>query len=152
MSESQKNRWTEEHREEQSKKFSGKNNPNYGNHMSEEHKKIISETHKGISPSEETHKKLSEFKKAWWTDEKKEEWSKKISGENHPMFGKCHSEESKKKNSESYKGKKATDEAKQNMSKAQKERWTDELKEQWSKTQKDIWTEERKQKQSENHF
>ena len=149
MSKSQKARWTEELRDEWGKKYSGKNNPNFGNHMSEEHKKKISELRKKASASEETRRKLSESQKALWTDDKKEEWSKKISGENHPMFGKHHSEESKKKNSKSHKGKKATEEAKQNMSKAQKERWTDELKEQWSQIQKDAWTEERKQKQSE---
>ena len=149
MSESQKARWTEELREEWGNKYSGKNNPNFGNHMSEENKQKIGDLHRGVSPSEETRKKLSESQKAWWTDDRKEELSQKISGENHPMFGRNHSEESKKKNSESHKGKKATEEAKQNMSKSQKERWTDELKEQWSQIQKDNWTEERKQKQSE---
>ena len=149
MSESQKVRWTEELREEWGKKYSGENNPNFGNHMSEEHKKKISELRRGASPSEETRQKLSASQKARWTEDQKEEWSKKISGENHPMFGKRHSDESKKKNSESHKGKKATEEARKNMSNAQKERWTDELKEQMSKTQKDRWTEERKQKQSE---
>ena len=41
-------------------------------------------------------------------------------GENHPMYGKKHSEESRKKNSESHKGKHHSDESKKKMSEAQK--------------------------------
>ena len=69
--------------------------------------------------------------------------------ENHPMYGRRQSEESKKKNREAHKGKRHTEETKRNIREIQKERWTDELREQWSKIQADNWTEDRKQKQSE---
>jgi len=54
-----------------SQKFSGKGNPFYGKHHSEETKEKISQSRKG-----------------------------KTAGEKHPMYGKKHSEESLKKISE----------------------------------------------------
>lgn len=39
-------------------KFSGKNNPNYGKEFTEEHRRKLSESHKGIKLSEKTKEKL----------------------------------------------------------------------------------------------
>ena len=58
--------------------------------LSEEHKRKISEASKGKTLSEETRRKQSEAQKG------------KYCGENHPMFGKHHSEETKEKMSESH--------------------------------------------------
>jgi hypothetical protein len=79
---------------------SGKNNPRYGKHHSEESKRKISESNKGNKPTEEQRKKLIESHKGY-----------------------VPSEESKRKNSESNKGKhniKRTEEGKRNMSLAHK--------------------------------
>jgi hypothetical protein len=63
MSESAKNRppMKEETREKLRIQFSGKNNPNYGRNFSDEHRKRLSESHKGYVMSEETKRKLSEI-------------------------------------------------------------------------------------------
>jgi group I intron endonuclease len=42
--------------------------------------------------------------RSYWDEDKQREFRQKISGENHPMFGKKHSSESKQKMSESRKG------------------------------------------------
>lgn len=59
---------TDEHKNNLSKSLKGRISPNKGKTFSEEYRKKLSESHKGI-----------------------------FSGENHPMYGKHHSEESKKK-------------------------------------------------------
>lgn len=41
----------------------------------------------GFVFSEESKRKMSEFQKKRWTDDLKEEWSKRYSGENNPMYG-----------------------------------------------------------------
>ena len=89
-------------------KRTGKDNPNYGNHLSEEQKKKLSKINKGKKFTDETRKKLSEAHKG------------KQAGEKHPMYGKHHSEESKKKNSEAHKGKKLSEETRRKMSEARK--------------------------------
>lgn len=86
MSETRKGRTlSEEHKKKLSEsmkgKYCGKNNPNYGKHLSEETKNKIREYRKGRIHSEETKEKMSESRK----------------GENHPMYGKQHSEETKRK-------------------------------------------------------
>lgn len=72
-------------------KYCGENSPNYGKHLSEEHRRKISQSLKGVlkgkSLSEETKRKLSETHK----------------GKPSPRKGKHHSEESKQKMSESAK-------------------------------------------------
>ena len=119
------------HSEESKKKMSlarkGKTSPNKGKHLSEEQKRKIGESlkgrtgpNKGKTMSEETKKKISEAKKKLYSSSKNhpmfgkhhsEESKKKMSlnhydcsGENHYMFGKHHSEETKKKISETKKG------------------------------------------------
>lgn len=69
-------KWSEEHKKLISKKFSGKGNPFYGKHHSNETKKKISDSRKG-----------------------------KYVGESHPFYGKHHSDESKAKISNSRKNK-----------------------------------------------
>lgn len=87
-------------RKRASEKMRGENNPNYGKHLSEEHRKKLSESMRGENNpnygkhlGEEHKKKISESHK----------------GEKHPFYGKHHSEESKKKISESMMGKKGKD-------------------------------------------
>lgn len=81
----------------------------YSGRLSEETKQKISESLKGRPMSELTKEKLS-FKGHLHTEETKEILSKKAKDRykdptKHPMYGKHHSEESKRKNSESRKGK-----------------------------------------------
>ena len=96
---------------------------------SEETRKKLSESHKGIKHSEETKKKISESLKGEnnhlygkhlaeetkmkigeahkgrvLTEEHKKKIGKANKAEKHPMYGKHHTEESKKKSSESHKG------------------------------------------------
>lgn len=58
-----------------------------GRIFSEEHRRKISESHKGKRFSEETRKKMSES----------------LKGEKHPNFGKHHSAETRRKMSEAHK-------------------------------------------------
>ena len=101
-----------------SQRMKGINNPNYGKsspwkgkHLTDEHKKKVSEGrkgkcagtqshrygkpgyHKGKHFSNETRKKQSESAKASWTEERRA----KQSGENNPFFGKSHTEETREK-------------------------------------------------------
>jgi group I intron endonuclease len=76
---------------------SGKLNPFYGKHHSEETRKKLSEVHKGKYPSEETRRKLSETRM----------------GERNHNFGKPLPESVHKKISESEKGRKISEEHKQ---------------------------------------
>ena len=84
----------------------GEKNPMYGKHISEEHKKKLSEVNKGNA--------YAKGRPAWNKDKKmSEEFCRKNSeshkgiqaGENHPMYGKKHSDAAKKKMSEAKKGK-----------------------------------------------
>lgn len=62
----------------------GNKNPFYGKHHSEETLELMRKVHKGVKPSEETKKKMSEAQK----------------GEKNHFYGKHHSKETKKKLSE----------------------------------------------------
>jgi len=65
---------------------------------SEESKKKVGESHKGLKHSKETIKKLSDSHKGLkLSKETKEKLSKLFSGDNHPFFGKKHTEETKQK-------------------------------------------------------
>lgn len=83
-----------------SKKFSlrwsGKNNPRYGKHLSEETKQKLSYTAKNIRDNS-----------IYRTEEYRKEMSKITSGTGNGMYGKKHSSESKRKMSEHSKGKTA---------------------------------------------
>ena len=59
----------------------GPNNPNYGKHFSEDHRRKICESNKGKKRSEETCKRISESKKGVFA------------GSNNPFYGKTHDDE-----------------------------------------------------------
>lgn len=89
----------------------GKQSPNKGKALTDEHKKKLSKArkgkytgeqsplygkpgyHKGKHFSDETRKKQSESAKASWTEERRA----KQSGENNPFFGKSHTKETREK-------------------------------------------------------
>jgi hypothetical protein len=68
--------------------FTGKNNPYFGRHWSEEHKQKMIEINKGKIVTEETRRKMSEN-------------HVNSSGKNNPMYGKNHTRETKEKISKS---------------------------------------------------
>lgn len=93
--------------------------------ISDEHRKIISETHKGKILSDDTKQKMSDAN----TPEMRTELSKRMSGENNPFFGKRQPDWVYQKSAEVRKslihpmlGKHHTDETKQKMSDAKKGR------------------------------
>ncbi len=81
-----------------------------GHSVSEEHRRIISETHKGRKHSEETKRKISDANKGKrLSEEHKRNLSLShpaLSGKNHPMYGKYHSEEARRKMSLAQSGEK----------------------------------------------
>ena len=102
-----------------------------GRHISEETRRKISNSHKGINIwmkgktlSEETKKKISESLKGRpsgmlgkkHSDETKKKMSDEHRGEKNPFYGKHHSEENKIKWSEKKKGKHHSEETKKKMS------------------------------------
>lgn len=102
-------------------RISGENHPMYGQHLSEETKKKLSETNTGKKLSEKTKKKMSEAK----------------FGKNNGMYGKHHSEETKKKISEAKKGKRHSEETKKKMSELHKgKHLSEEIKKKMSEIRK----------------
>jgi hypothetical protein len=90
--------------------FKGERNGMYGKHLSEEARKRVSEAHKGKIVSEETKQKLREFNlgKTIPKDVRRkisESLKGKYCGELNGMYGKHHTEETKRKLSEANKGK-----------------------------------------------
>lgn len=101
--------------------------------LTEEHKRKISEANKGKIYSEETRKKMGDAHRnpSEKTRKKMRENHADFSGENNPMYGKQRSEETKKKISDSLKGKSYgmlgkhhSEEAKQKMSESKKGKYT----------------------------
>lgn len=84
--------------------LTGKNNPMYGKHHSEETRKKMSEI--ASNRSEETHKKMSESAK------------RRVERDGVPFKGKHHSEETKEKLRQTDRSYMQTEEYRQNMSKA----------------------------------
>jgi len=91
-------------------RMSGKNHPMYGKTHTKEAKRKISEINKGRKHSKETKKKISES----MTGKKNHMYGKGLIGEKNGMYGKTHSEESKRKMSEAKKGTHLTEEHKKN--------------------------------------
>ena len=99
---------SDETRRKMSLSAKGRTPYNKGKHLSEEHKKKIGEANKGKTMSEESKKKISTANKGKNRSEETKqnisEVKKKLysSGMKHPMLGKHHTEESKKKMSENH--------------------------------------------------
>lgn len=104
-----------------------------GKYVSEETKRKISESCKGLTPhnkgipmSEEQKKKMSEaLKGRTFSEETRKKMSESHKGIK-PNLGKHHSEESKKKISEANKGKHCSEETKRKISEAQKGKYFSE--------------------------
>lgn len=106
-----KESWTDDKRQTVSKKLLASNNPNYGKHFSKEHREKISASNKGKSHTESAREKIRQMSiKLWESDEYREKqmnnspFFKDKRGELHPRYGKHHSDESKKRMSESHSG------------------------------------------------
>jgi group I intron endonuclease len=93
---------TDEAKEKMSKAKQGKKPWNYGISPTEDTLKKLSESHMGYKPSEEQRRKIGEASKLWWSNPKNRE-SK--SGINNSRYGVQLSEETKMKISQSQKGK-----------------------------------------------
>ena len=95
-----------------------------GKHHSETTRTKIKESTKGKPKSEEHRKKISEAKTGekhpmygkTFSDEHKRKISEALKGENHPNFGKHWSDEVRQKMSDGHKGKRHSDEARKKMS------------------------------------
>lgn len=132
---------------------------------SKEARRKMSASHKGVSLSKEHRKNIGEASKKAWnkkTVEERERWVKNIQqgiGDTSPMKGKCHTDESKKKNSESnrgtrrsigtefktgsvpwMKGKRPTDASLRKNSDANKKRITQEMRKKTSDRMKALWS------------
>ena len=83
----------------------GSQNPFYGKSHTEETKTLLSQLHTGKIMSSETKEKCKQASINFYNSEDgiryKEEFSKRISGKNHPLYGIGHTEESCKKISKS---------------------------------------------------
>lgn len=90
--------------------------------ISEKTREKMSKAKRGIIFSKEHRQKLSESQRNRKPDseETRRRKSKATRGENHPMFGKTHSEESKRKMSEAHK--RMSEETRQKISEAAKKR------------------------------
>lgn len=93
---------TDEAKEKMSKAKQGKKPWNYGISPTEETLKKLRESHLGYKPSKEQLEKMSKSMTEWWSNE---ENRLKMSGENNHNYGVKFSEETKRKISESQKGK-----------------------------------------------
>lgn len=103
-------KYSEERCQQMSETFSGEGNPRYGCTISDEQKeKQRKSLMKTLSEHPEIKEKLSEIAKDRFKNK-----------EDHPMYGKRHSEEAKQKMREKAIGRKASEETKRKMSEAQK--------------------------------
>ena len=75
--------------------------------MTPERIQYLREINTGRKATEEAKQKMSESQKARWTDELRQEYSEKFSGEGNGMYGKHHSEETKQKLREMFSGEKS---------------------------------------------
>ena len=179
MSESHKGKQlSEETKKKLSEAHSGEKHHFFGKHHSEESKKKMSDAHKGkpapnkgVPMNEETKKKISEaIKEKFIYDEeyrrkiseahknisddvrrKYSEAKKKLysSSKNHPMFGKHHSEETKKKMSDAHKGKPSPNKGKP-MSEETKKKLSESHKGKSAPNKGKPMTEEQKKKMRNN--
>ena len=89
-----------------SEKIKGEKHYLFGKHLSEETKKKLNEARKGQKHSEETKRKISEFSKKMWEKNPNlaEEQRKRMIGEKNPFYRKYHTEQSRKRMSNSHIG------------------------------------------------
>lgn len=119
---------SDKQREQFSIMYSGEGNPFYGQHHTQETKNLLREKRTGTKVSEETRQKLSKINKKRMedpenraacgkphTDEWKENMSKRMSRENHPMYGKHLSDETKKKIGDAHRGTQVSESTKQKL-------------------------------------
>lgn len=95
-----------------------------GKHLSEEHRKKVSEANKGKRRSEEAKRKVSEAmkgKKNRLGTRQSDEWKRNMS---EAQIGRRHSEETKRKMSEAHKGRHFSEEHRRKLSEAHKRRHT----------------------------
>lgn len=100
--------------------YSGSSNPFYGKKHTEETKQIISKKIKQLCKNDEQFR-LSRINYG----PKNGMFGKNRSGDNNPRFGVTLTEETKKKISESHKGKPHTEETRKKLSEEIKQRWAD---------------------------
>jgi len=80
---------TEKERKRKSKKMLGKNNPNYGKHHTPEIIEFLRKLATGRKKNKEEIKKFTNrIKESWKQKGWRENFHKKMAGENNPMFGK----------------------------------------------------------------
>lgn len=79
-----------------SKQNSGENNPNFGNKLSESKKELISKSNQGKVPHN-YGKSMSEEQKSLLSEKALKRNQKWKENNNHPLFGRTHTEESKQK-------------------------------------------------------
>ena len=110
-------------------KQTGEGNHFYGKHHSEETKDTLRQLHTGTNASEDTKIRMGESQTKRMqdpaaraacgkphTEEWKQEHSERVSGENHPMYGKHHSDDTKHKISDAKTGKPMSEEARKKLS------------------------------------
>ena len=94
-----KNMWNnDEYREKRIACLSlrvGDKNPFFGKHHSEDTKEIIRQKRIRKKATDESKEKMSQSQLARWTDELREEWGAKFSGEGNGMYGKTHTNDAK---------------------------------------------------------
>lgn len=75
----------------------------------------------------ESKQKMSRSKigKPTWSSLHKTEFGKMVNGENHPMYGKHHSDDMKRKQSERYKGRRLSKETRKKLKQSNKLAWKD---------------------------
>lgn len=93
----------------------GENHHFYNKTFTEEHRRKLSESHKG----QIVWNKGKKGQQVAWNKGKKGLYL----GENHPFYGKHHSEDTRRKISDTLKGRTVTDETRRKMREAQKRRW-----------------------------
>lgn len=120
----------------------GEGNPFYGKHHSDETKSILSKQHTGMKASSDAKEKMrrtqterfkdpNERVKCGWihTEEQKIAQSKRMSGANHPMYGKHLTEDAKEKIREKHKKENLSEEVIQKYRDAAKQRMENGFKE-----------------------
>ena len=99
-----------------SKTLSGRKSTRKGTHLSEEHKRKLSEAHKGKKLSEEHKAKIIESRKGYkHSIETKEKLSRQKIGIKNPMYGKKQSQETIKKRIKKLKGHVVTEETRKKI-------------------------------------